>query len=232
MVVSETLNRVKTRTLQACVLLCTMAVLPCGVTYAQDFEAVGKRLRAAVEAGELTGEQARAMLVALRKTAEYEGERNPAVEDERVAKYRGIEARIKAAVEAGKMSKEDAEKKLIAIRMEMWPPEKDGGENGDEGGLEAVGKYLQGIGERIQGAVAEGKLNEEDGWAKWREVKEGTIKGAVAAGKISRKDAGLLWCEINKAEAAARLKSAVKKGELTEEEARAKWAAINEEVEE
>ena len=229
MVVSETLNRVKTRTLQACVLLCTMAVLPCGMAYAQDFEAVGKRLRAAVEAGELTGEQARAMLGALRKAAEHESERNPAVEDERVAKYREIEARIKAAVEAGKMSKEDAEKKLIAIRMEMWPPKKDGGENGDEGGLEAVGEYLQGIGKRIQGAVAEGKLSEEDGWAKWHEVKEETIKGAVAAGKISREEAGLLWREIEKAEAAAGLKSAVEKGELTEEEARAKWAEINEE---
>ena len=229
MVVFETLNRVKTRTLQACVLLCTMAVLPCGMAYAQDFEAVGKRLRAAVEAGELTGEQARAMLGTLRNTAEHEGEGNPAVEDERVAKYRGIEARIRAAVEAGEMSEEDAEKKLIAIRMEMWPPEKASGENGDEGGLEAVGKYLQGIGERIQNAVAEGKLSEEDGWAKWHEVKEETIKGAVAAGKISREEAGLLWREIEKGETAARLKSAVEEGELTEEEARAKWAEINEE---
>ena len=229
MVVFETLNRVKTRTLQACVLLCTMAVLPCGMAYAQDFEAVGKRLRAAVEAGELTGEQARAMLGTLRNTAEHEGEGNPAVEDERVAKYRGIEARIRAAVEAGEMSEEDAEKKLIAIRVKMWPPEKASGGNGDEGGLEAVGKYLQGIGERIQAAVAEGKLSEENGWAKWHEVKEETIKGAVAAGKISRQEAGLLWREIEKAEAGTRLEIAVEKGELTEEEARAKWAAINEE---
>ncbi len=232
MVVSEKLNRVKTRALQACVLLCTMAVLPCGMAYAQDYEAVGKRLRAAVEAGELTGEQARTMLGSLRNMAEHDGERNPLVDDERVAKYRGITARIRAAVEAGKMSEEDAEKKLIAIRMEMWPPEKVGGENRDKGGLEAVGKYLQGIAERIRGAVAEGKLSEEEGWAKWREVKEKTIKGAIAAGKISREEAGLLWREIEKAEAAARLKIAVEKGELTEEEARAKWAEINEDDEE
>ena len=97
------------------------------------------------------------------------------------------------------------------------------------GGLEAVGKYLQGIGERIRAAVAEGKLSEEDGWAKWHEVKRETIKGAIAAGKISREEAGLLWREIEKAEAATRLKMAVEKGELTEEEARAKWAEINEE---
>jgi len=110
MVVSETQNRMKTRTLQVCILLCAMVVLPCGMAPAQDFEAVGKRLRAAVEAGELTGEQARGMLGTLRKSAEHRGERNAPVEDERVAKYRGIAVRIKAAVEAGQMSKEDAEK--------------------------------------------------------------------------------------------------------------------------
>ncbi len=229
MIVSEIGSRVTSRWLPACVLLCATVLLPMGTTYAQDYDAVGKRLRAAVQAGELTGEQARTMLGALRKTVEHEGDRNAGDEDERVAKYRGIAARIKAAVEAGKLSDEDAEKKLIAIRMEMWPPEKEDGENEDEAGLRAVGEYLQGIGERIHGAVAEGKLSEEDGWAKWHEVKAETIKGAVAAGKISREEAGLLWREIEKSEAGARLKMAVEKGELTEEEARAKWAEIHEE---
>ena len=228
MIVSETANRVTSRWLQACVLLCAAVVFPAGMTYAQDYDAVGKRLREAVQAGELTGEQARAMLGALRETAEHERDRSAGVDDERVAKYHGIAARIKAAVEAGKMSKEDAEKELIAIRMEMWPPEKDGDEDGDEGNLEAVGEYLGGIGERIRAAVADGKLSEEDGWAKWREVKEETIKGALAADKISREEAGLLWRETEKAEAATRLKTAVEKGEMTEEEARAKWAEINE----
>jgi len=228
MIVSETANRETSRWLQAGVLLCAAVVFPAGMTYAQDYDAVAKRLRAAVQAGELTGEQARAMLGALRETAGHEGDRKAGVEDERVAKYRAIAARIKAAVEVGKLSEEDAEKKLIAIRMEMWPPEKDGEEDSDEGSLEAVGKYLGGIGERIRAAVAEGKLSEEDGWAKWREVKEDTIKGAVAAGKISREEAGMLWREIEKAEAAAKLKTAIEEGELTEEMARAKWAEINE----
>ncbi len=277
MIVSETPYRVTSRWLQACVLLCAMVVLPFGMAYAQDYDAVGKRLRGAVQAGELTGEQARAMLGALRKTAEHEGQRNVAVQDERVAKYRDIEARIraavkagvmsredaekklvairtemwppekkrcekndervakyrdieariKAAVKAGVMSREDAEKKLVAIRTEMWPPEKKRCEKNDEGGLEVVGEYLRGIGERIRGAVAEGKLSEEDGWAKWHEVKEKVIKGAVKSGKISREEAGLLWREIEKGEAATKLKIAVEKGELTEEEARAKWAEIS-----
>jgi len=76
--------------------------------------------------------------------------------------------------------------------------------------------------------VTEGKLSEEEGWAKWHEVKAGTIKGAVATGKITRDEAGLLWREIEKVEAGTRLRDAVEKGELTEEEARAKWAKINE----
>ena len=41
--------------------------------------------------------------------------------------------------------------------------------------------YLQGIGERIQSAVAEGKLSEEDGWAKWREVKDIDEESETAA---------------------------------------------------
>ena len=69
MIVSETASRVASRWLRACILLCAAVVLPVGMTYAQDYDAVGTRLRAAVEAGELTGEQARAMLGALRETA-------------------------------------------------------------------------------------------------------------------------------------------------------------------
>jgi len=228
MIVSETLYRVTSRWQQACVLLCAMVVAPCGMAYAQDYDAVGKRLREAVQAGELTGEQARAMLGALRKTAEHEGQRNAAVQDERVAKYRGIAARIKAAVEAGKMSEEDAEKKLIAIRMEMWPPKSDGDANGD-----GVEDRIRSIGDRLKRAVEAGKLSEEEAWAKWFHIKENEIaprlKAAVKAGDMSEEEAWAIWRGIEKGEAAERLRAAVEKGELTEEEARAKWAEIDKE---
>jgi pyruvate-formate lyase len=103
--------------------------------------------------------------------------------------------------------------------------------DGEERGLKAVGENLQRIGERIQAAIAEGELSEEEGWAKWHDVKEETINGAVAAGTISGEEAGVLWREIEKGEAAARLKMADEEGALTEKDARTKWAEISEEVE-
>jgi len=196
MIVSETASRVTSRWLQASALLCAAVVLPVGTAYAQDYNAIGTRLRAAVQAGELTGEQARAMLGALRETAEHEGDRNARVEDERVAKYRGIADRIKAAVEAGKLSEEDAEKKLIAIRMAMWPPEKDGGANSDD-----VEDWIKSIGDRLKRAVEAGKLSEEEAWAIWREIEKAEtaarLKTAVEKGKLTEEEARAKWAEIN-----------------------------------
>ena len=108
MIVSETPNRVSSRRLQACVLLCAVVVLPIGVTYAQDYEAVGKRLRAAVEAGELTGGQARAMLGALKKA---DGDRKDQGSDRAKAYLANVKKELGTAVEAGKISKEDAIKR-------------------------------------------------------------------------------------------------------------------------
>ena len=120
MIVSETQNRVHSRRLQACVLLCAMVVLPIGVTYAQDYEAVGKRLRAAVEAGELTGGQARVMLGALKKA---DGDKKDQGSDRAKAYLANVKKELGAAVEAGEISKEDAIKryqgaeKAIKARM-------------------------------------------------------------------------------------------------------------------
>jgi hypothetical protein len=97
-----------------------MVVLPIGVTYAQDYEAVGKRLRAAVEAGELTGGQARVMLGALKKA---DGDKKDQGSDRAKAYLANVKKELVAAVEAGKISKEDAIKryqgaeKAIKARM-------------------------------------------------------------------------------------------------------------------
>jgi beta-lactamase regulating signal transducer with metallopeptidase domain len=69
MIVSDIPNRAKSRWLQACVLLCALVVLPFGVTYAQNYEAVGRRLIEAVEAGELSPRQAEAMMGALARAS-------------------------------------------------------------------------------------------------------------------------------------------------------------------
>jgi hypothetical protein len=66
MIVSETPNRSRSRWLEACVLLCAVVLLPLGLAYGQDYDAVAKRLGQGVEAGELTQQQADAMMAALK----------------------------------------------------------------------------------------------------------------------------------------------------------------------
>ena len=74
MIASERSNRPKSFWLRACVLLCTLVLLPLCVTHAQDYKAVGKRLEEAVAKGEITKQQAAAMLTA------YGVKTRPAVE--------------------------------------------------------------------------------------------------------------------------------------------------------
>ena len=74
MIVSENRSRANSRWLQACVLLCAMIVLPFGLAYAQDYEAVAERLGQAVEEGQLSQKQADAMMATLKKKAQKAGE--------------------------------------------------------------------------------------------------------------------------------------------------------------
>jgi hypothetical protein len=67
----KTMDGVTSGWFSACILLCAVILLASGVAYAQnpDFEAVGTRLIEAVEVGELTPEQATAMMGALACTS-------------------------------------------------------------------------------------------------------------------------------------------------------------------
>ncbi|QDU83361.1 Methicillin resistance mecR1 protein [Planctomycetes bacterium Pla163] len=111
------------RRLRAVVLAVAALVLPLGIASAQapDFDAVGARLMEAVEAGELSEAQARAMFGALAE--EHFG---AALESRRGASDRGqgeagtlrdraVEAKVLEAVERGLISREDAKRKLAEL---------------------------------------------------------------------------------------------------------------------
>jgi beta-lactamase regulating signal transducer with metallopeptidase domain len=111
------------RRLRAAVLAVAALVLPLGIASAQapDFDAVGARLMEAVEAGELSEAQARAMFGALAE--EHFG---AALESRRGASDRGqgeagtlrdraVEAKVLEAVERGLISREDAKRKLAEL---------------------------------------------------------------------------------------------------------------------
>ncbi len=165
MIVSETPKRSNSRWLQACVLLCAMVVLPLGIASAQDYEAVGRRLKAAVAAGELTGEQARAMLGALRKASAPEKDQN----SERAKAYlMKVKKELGELVEAGRISKEDAAKRY-------------------EGAEKAI-KERMAAASRQRGAERQ-RTARVDGRARY-EGFERRIKAAVEAGKMTREEAG------------------------------------------
>ena len=230
MIVKGKLNRNNSRWLQACVLLWAVLVLPFGVAFAQDYKAVGRRLRAAVEAGELTGEQARIMLGTLRKAGGVKKDTD----------INAIGRRIRAAVQAGKLTKEEAREKMAAIKKGADKKEID---------YEAIGK-------KIKAAVQAGKLTEEEAEAKWIAIKKGAkkkdididaigrkIRAAVAAGKITAEEGRAKMAAIRKEaggdkkdEGAGRaraylrnvrkkLGAAVEAGKISEEDAKKEYQA-------
>jgi len=160
MIVSENPTRANSRWLQATVLLCALVVLPLGIASAQDYEAVGRRLRAAVTAGELTGEQARTMLGALRKASAAEKGQGA---DRARAYLMKVRKDLAAAVEAGEISREDAAKRYEAA------------EKGIRERMAAGRRQRAGERERI---------SRED-YAR----AEAELKKAVATGRISAEDA-------------------------------------------
>jgi predicted RNA-binding protein associated with RNAse of E/G family len=229
MIVSETLKRVTSRWLQACVLLCATVVLPCGMVYAQDYDAVGKRLKAAVEAGELTGGQARVMLGALKNA---DGDKKDQGSDRAKAYLANVKKELVAAVEAGKISKEDAIKryqgaeKAIKARMARARGKRSITVEEYKGAEAKMRKMVErakdkvdweSIKKRIEGAVKRGDMTREQADAKYKAIKE-------RLGRKKKDDVkGIDWESIKK-----RIEGAVERGDITRKQADAKYKAIKE----
>jgi bla regulator protein BlaR1 len=135
-------------TLRLGILAMAVSIFPLGLVYAQDSKAIERRLGGAVEAGELTLEQARVMMEALKRSAGSERGRDREMEAKK-RRYMAFAQEIEAAVDAGKVSKEDAEKKLIGLRKEMF---SDAGRKKKFGATKT----------KIEAAVDAGKVSKED----------------------------------------------------------------------
>jgi polyhydroxyalkanoate synthesis regulator phasin len=105
-------------------------LLPLGIASAQkpNYDAVAKRLEAAVRAGELSSQQAAAMMSALAhehfihadKKREHPAKaKNEPQLAELKAHYEGMMKRIEAAVRRGDLSKEEAKKKVELMKREI-----------------------------------------------------------------------------------------------------------------
>jgi polyhydroxyalkanoate synthesis regulator phasin len=174
MMVSSRINRANQRLLMAVAALAALFVLPTGLTHAQDYEAVGRRLRQAVAAGELSGEQARLMLEALRLAEQLK----PSAENKLTREqYGAVEAELKRLVEKGELSPENARARLQKLRQAMAVP--------------AVGHdRTDGHNQAAEGTQESGR--ERARWPVSRESfaqMETELRMAVESGRISKEDA-------------------------------------------
>ncbi len=213
MIVSHTPTKLKMpRWIIASALLVTTGLLPFGVAYAQDYDAIGRRLREAVAAGELSGEQARMMMSALKKELPAKEKANKSKQISR-ADYPAIEAKIKNAIQKGELTEEEGIKKLHAVREQI------AANTNHQRQREVRSQYAEAE-SKLQKMVESGRISEADMKARlggmrkaiadknehaqkaehdvdWDRIKE-RIEGAVKSGKMTREEADKTYVGIRK----------------------------------
>ena len=85
-----------------------------------------ERIKKAVEAGELSEEEAEKKLIETRQRMFGQPAKKPAEPDmdARVERYKAYVEKIKKAVDAGDLSEDEAKEKLIETRLRLFPQPK------------------------------------------------------------------------------------------------------------
>lgn len=147
-----------------------------GLAAAQDYSAVQKRLMTAVKHGEISAEQAKAMMAVLKADADADVKGKPKAAKERSAKKKSASVDLKDAfskietlVKEGKMTKRAANAKMAALkkqaaRKEANAPKKEA--SGQDGGKKKPGVDYSALGRKLDAAVKAGKLTREQAKAK------------------------------------------------------------------
>ncbi|MCH2179885.1 MAG: hypothetical protein MK106_13885 [Mariniblastus sp.] len=174
--------------------LLVLALFPIGLVYAQDYEAIQKRLGDSVRSGEITRAQAGAMLRALRQT---DSDEKPQTRDAEMEyskrEYMAAAERIETMVKEGKVSKEDAEKRLGQMRERMFPS-KDGardsrrakGRTNADKEMEYSKREYMAAAEKIETMVKEGKVSKEDAEKRLGQMRERMFPSKDGAKKGKR----------------------------------------------
>jgi len=192
--------RSNSRRFQVCVLACMMIVLPLGVVSAQDYEAVTKRLRAAVAAGELTGGQARTMLASLKKadSPKKQVARSGKKNDRKKADHGATWQRLLAMVKAGKLTEKQAHAKMSAIKKEVAsktmtrgkaPARRQARIKKAQAPAQKSNRYeayLTKVKKELGAAVATGRISREDAGKRFKAAQEAMKKRMAAAPRQAR----------------------------------------------
>ena len=202
------------------------AVLPVSVAHAQDYGAVERRLAAAVEAGEITEDQAEAMMAALKRAARERSEGADADMRAKRMRYAEYQRRLDAAVAKGELAADEAAARLAEARREMF-----GGEAESKGEVDPRAmreRYAQ-LEERIAAAVKSGRITEEQGAERLAQAME-RMRGASRAKDSGGGQADMRALRMRYAEYEESIRASVAKGELSTEDAEAKLRLAREKM--
>ncbi len=145
-------------TLRTAIMAFAFCIFPLGVVFAQDFEAVERRLGGAVEAGEISLHQAHLMLEALKRSSQSSEMESRKTQMEKVARE------LEFAVKTGKLSKTDARAKMDSMFAKTFERERDDLEGRKR-------KYAQ-IAREIEMAVKAEKMSKQDAEKKLMAVRK------------------------------------------------------------
>jgi polyhydroxyalkanoate synthesis regulator phasin len=210
MIVSQSPIPIKSHWARACVLVCGLVVLPFGMTNAQDYDAVEKRLGEAIAEGEINLEQARVMMEALRRSVH----RTPTAGRMR----EGVEHRIneiKELVERGEMSREHGARLIEETRRALHEATKRD---------PTAARMREGVKRRIneiKELVERGEMSREHG-ARLIEETRRALEDASDHDAAAHKRR---YAEIER-----KIKTAVREGELSREEAEEKLIAARKDI--
>ena len=226
MIVSGKSNQAKSRWLQMCVLACALAVLPLGMASAQSYDAVAKRLKKSMQKGEITAQQADAMMATLKKEPGKISKKD-AVQKHEMAKKDlpqkkaatspdkiDLEAawkKLQAKVQAGELTKDQAIANMSALKEEAARKNQE---------TDKATAYLTKVKEDLAAAVEAGKISKEDAAKKYETAKRDLQKKMAAKGRG----------HIDLDAARKKLQAKVQAGELTKEQAQAQMATLKKEV--
>ncbi|MDG1983917.1 MAG: M56 family metallopeptidase [Planctomycetota bacterium] len=214
MILSDRLPRTPRWLLSASLALGVFC-LPMSIAYAQDFEAVQRRLTSAVEAGELTQAQARTMMEALRRASTDKPARADVDKRALRERYATMEQRVEAGIKAGKITREQGDARLAEARKSMFGDAAKAKVEPDmRAKRERYAEYEKGLMARVQ----KGAMTKAEADAKLKEARESMFGGA-AKGKV---EPDMRAKRERYAEYERGLMARVKTGAITKEEADAK----------
>lgn len=183
MIVSKTPIATTPRWLQAVLLVCTVAVMPLGIAYAQnpDVGAVTKRLRKAVQAGEVSPIEARKMLRTLKKAAAQDPRKSESKRSKELEHYKGLVKSLKEGLREGIRSGEIEEEEALKLYNRQMAILKGdvakttGSARGTTRGKTAT---LSDVKRKLERAVKAGDITKDEAIARAAEwVEQQTAKG-------------------------------------------------------